>query len=100
MTPEGRIKEVVKQVLKQYKNVWYFMPVSGGYGKQGIHDFICCVNGKFLSIECKAGGKATPLQQAVGYTIQDAGGTWMLFTHIEQSEALHSCLFNMGAQVK
>lgn len=100
MTPEGRIKEVVKNILNQYKNVWYFMPVSGGYGKHGIHDFIVCVAGKFLSIECKAGGKATDLQTAVGYTIEAAGGKWVLFSRTEQAKDLHFQLHLLGASLK
>lgn len=75
MTPEGKVKAQVKAVLKKYR-VWYFMPVSAGYGKHGVPDFICCVHnggmfGAFLAIECKAeGGKITALQaiQHIGIT--------------------------------
>jgi hypothetical protein len=40
------------------------MPVPTGYGRRGPGDFICCANGKFLSIETKApDGEETELQE-------------------------------------
>jgi hypothetical protein len=60
MTPEGRVKEAVKKVLKQ-RNIWYFMPSANGYGKVGVPDFICCWDGRFLAIETKAPGKSDNL---------------------------------------
>lgn len=75
MTPEGRVKEVVKKLLDKL-GVWYFMPAANGYGRAGIPDFICCVNGHFLAIECKAGkGKTTALQDRELRLIKQAGGT-------------------------
>jgi len=56
MTPEGRVKNGVKQVLKS-KGIWYFMPMQNGFGVVGIPDFICCWDGQFLAIETKAPGK-------------------------------------------
>ncbi len=55
-TPEGRVKELVKRWLKA-NGIWFFMPVSNGMGTHGVPDFICCWNGRFLGIECKAPGK-------------------------------------------
>lgn len=74
MTPEGKVKAQVKAILRRYQ-LWYFMPVSAGYGKHGVPDFICCVNGKFLGIECKArGGDLTHLQAQCQLEITNAGG--------------------------
>ena len=56
MTPEGRVKEKVKKLLKG-RGIWYFMPAANGFGRVGIPDFICCMDGKFLAIETKAPGK-------------------------------------------
>jgi Holliday junction resolvase len=66
MTPEGRVKEQVKKVLKTH-GIWYFMPAANGYGKVGVPDFICCWRGRFLAIETKAPGKrdATTANQKV-----------------------------------
>ena len=55
-TPEGKVKTAIVKWLKA-RNIWYFMPVSNGMGRHGIPDVICCWNGKFLAIECKAPGK-------------------------------------------
>ena len=61
-TPEGKVKEKVKAVLKR-RGVWYCMPRGQTYGRAGIPDFLCCHKGRFIAIETKAGrGKATPLQ--------------------------------------
>jgi hypothetical protein len=56
MTPEGRVKEAVKRVLKA-RGIWFFMPMQNGFGVVGIPDFICCWKGQFLAIETKAPGK-------------------------------------------
>ena len=62
MTPEAKVKAAVKKILDAHK-VYHFSPASNGYGRVGIPDIVCCVNGYFLAIECKAGnGKTTLLQ--------------------------------------
>lgn len=74
VTPEGKVKEAVKKALKKH-NVWYFLPVSRGLGTHGIPDFICCYEGRFVAIECKAaGGKPTTLQEVQLEKIADAKG--------------------------
>jgi len=61
-TPEAKVKAQVVKVLKETDS-YYFFPATHGYGRSGIPDIICCVNGKFLGIECKAGtNKPTALQ--------------------------------------
>lgn len=56
MTPEGRVKAEIKKVLQRH-GAWYYMPIQNGMGVTGIPDFIACLNGRFLGIECKAPGK-------------------------------------------
>jgi len=74
MTPEGKVKEKVKKILDVYK-VYYFCPATGGYGRSGIPDFVCCYKGKFIAIECKAGkNKTTALQDRELDWIQKSGG--------------------------
>jgi len=74
MTPEKRVKDVVKKILDQM-GVWHFSPASNGYGRAGIPDIICCVNGSFLAIECKAGqGTTTALQDREIAAIRRANG--------------------------
>ena len=61
-TPEGKVKEKVKAVLKR-RGVWYCMPRGQTYGRAGIPDFICCHMGRFIAVETKAGrGRPTALQ--------------------------------------
>jgi Holliday junction resolvase len=74
MTPEGKVKAKVVKLLKEY-GVYYFYPVTGGFGRSGVPDVICCVSGYFLAVECKAGkNKPTPLQEAEMMKILAAGG--------------------------
>jgi Holliday junction resolvase len=55
---------------------YYFYPATGGYGSSGVPDIVCCLNGRFIGIECKAGkGKTTALQDKNLHEIREAGGT-------------------------
>lgn len=61
-TPESKVKAKVVKMLKHY-DIYYFSPATHGFGRSGVPDLVCCANGKFLAIECKAGtNKLTPLQ--------------------------------------
>ncbi len=90
MTPEAKVKAKVVKILKAH-GVYYFYPVTGGFGRSGIPDVICCVSGYFLAIECKAGNnKPTPLQEAEMQKIRDAGGVTLVVneTNIDDVELL------------
>ena len=78
-TPEGRVKDKVRAMLKKHQ-VWYFLPGNNGMGKSGVPDFVCCVSGRFVGIECKADAtkRATPLQLFAASEIERAGGRWFL----------------------
>ena len=77
-TPEAKVKEQVTKILKEY-DVYYFFPVQMGMGRSGIPDIICCVRGKFLAIECKAGdNKPTALQDRELQKINEAGGVTLV----------------------
>lgn len=74
-TPESLTKKAIKKILDDTPGVWYFMPPANGYGRAGIPDFICCVNGCFFAIEAKAGrGKTTALQDRELERITQAQG--------------------------
>jgi len=63
LTPEKKVKEKVKHILKEL-SCYYCMPSTGGYGSSGVPDIIASYRGKFIGIECKANGnKPTALQQ-------------------------------------
>jgi hypothetical protein len=74
MTPEGKVKDKVKRLLKAM-DIYYAMPATGGYGASGIPDFLVCLKGKFIGVECKAGkGKPTALQLKNLAEIEASGG--------------------------
>lgn len=74
MTPEAKVKAKLYKIMKEW-GVYYFSPVTGGYGKSGVPDIICCYKGRFIAIECKAGkNKPTPLQEAEMEKIRTAQG--------------------------
>lgn len=73
-TPEKLVKQKVIKLLKA-EGIYYFSPMTHGFGRSGVPDIICCVQGKFLGIECKAGNnKPTALQEKEMQAIRDAGG--------------------------
>jgi hypothetical protein len=85
LTPEGKVKEEIKQVLEAAKITaasgtsagmgWYFMPVPTGYGVRGIPDFIGHYQGAFFAIEAKVpNGKPKPWQDRQLKLIKDGGG--------------------------
>ena len=74
MTPERRVKAKVRKVLDKL-GAYYTMPVTGGFGNSGAPDFLACLHGRFLGIECKAGkNTTTPLQEKNLRQITEAGG--------------------------
>jgi Holliday junction resolvase len=78
-TPEGKVKTRVKRILDEY-GVYHFSPATGGYGRSGVPDIVCCYKGYFFAIECKAGGNTTTaLQDREIDRIKKAGGlVWVV----------------------
>lgn len=73
MTPEGKVKAKVKDVLKKH-GAYYHMPVQNGLGAPSL-DFVCCHKGLYFAIETKAGNKQpTPRQETTINQIRLAGG--------------------------
>lgn len=74
-TPEGRVKNRLKYMLKNH-NVWFYMPQAGPFGRAGIPDFLLIVEGRFVGVECKAGRSKRPtaLQRVAMEEIENAGG--------------------------
>jgi hypothetical protein len=94
MTPEGKVKRKVVEVLKKHE-VWYFFPANNGFGKSGIPDIIAIVDGHFVGIEVKsATGKPTELQKICGRQIEEAGGTWLVVSNDVTLEVLDVVIEN------
>jgi len=73
-TPESKVKKKVVDLLKQH-GAYFFYPVTGGYGRSGVPDIVCCWKGKFIGIECKTkGNKPTELQNKNLVDISNQGG--------------------------
>lgn len=74
-TPEGKVKDKVKRLLKD-AGFYFFMPPMNGYGSSGVPDIIGCKDGRFLAVECKANGNGpTALQEKHLKEIVEKGGT-------------------------
>lgn len=91
MTPEGKIKNDVKKLLKHF-GIWYDMPVPSGFGKSQL-DFTCCWRGRMLAIETKAPGKwLTPLQCRTARDMHLAGALVFIISGVEGMAALEKRL--------
>ena len=84
MTPEAKVKASVVKLLKKYE-VYYFFPATHGFGRSGVPDIICCMNGLLVAIECKAGkGKTTALQDRELKRINDNRGVTFVINEDNQ----------------
>jgi hypothetical protein len=73
-TPEALVKKKIRKILDA-EGVYYAMPIGTGYGNSGVPDFLCCIAGRFVAIEAKAGkGTTTALQDDNIRRIRDAKG--------------------------
>ena len=94
-TPEGKVKAKVVKLLKE-RGVYYFFPATFGMGRSGVPDIVCCVRGRFLAIECKAGkNKPTALQEKELLAIHNAGGTALVINEDNINHVLY-VLIGMG----
>lgn len=92
-TPEGRVKDAVKRLLKRYPHYGWW-PVPAGFGENSL-DWVGCVGGRFVAIETKAPGKSpTPLQELVIRRIHAAGGVTFVIDETDgaQLDALEDWL--------
>lgn len=72
-TPEGKVKDKAKALLKAYGAYWH-CPVQNGMGAPGL-DFWVCLRGRFCGIETKDLGKdPTPRQRLTINHVRAAGG--------------------------
>ena len=72
--PEVKVKKEIKALLEKH-GVYYFTPVTSGFGSSGVPDFVACIKGRFVGIEATAGkGKTTALQDKNLADIMNSGG--------------------------
>ena len=90
-TPESRVKEKVKKVLKAHGAYWH-MPVQNGMGAPSL-DFIGCYFGRYYAIDTKAGNKQpTPRQKLTIESIQAAGGKTFVVNEVSGLKELEEWL--------
>lgn len=88
MTPEGKVKAMVKKVLIHH-GIEYDMPVPSGFGKQQLDFCPCSVDGHLLLIETKAPGEwLTPLQRATALRWCKTGASVFVVSNSEGADAL------------
>jgi hypothetical protein len=99
MTPEGKVKAIIKKRLEE-RGIYYHMPVQNGMGKPTL-DFICCMPvkitpemvgetvGLYLAIEAKAEGKEpTAIQTETMEAIEVAAGIALVVAGEKEAEKL------------
>jgi hypothetical protein len=74
MTPEGRVKMAIRELLTKYgDDVYAYMPVPTGYGRATL-DYLGFVCGRGFAIEAKRpGGRPTIRQQQTIENVQKSG---------------------------
>ena len=96
MTPEGKVKKRVKEILNEAGAYWA-MPLGTGFSSSGTPDFLVCVEGRFCGIECKANGnKPTALQLKHLDDIRKAGGIALVIDETNVGnlrKEIESCLY-------
>lgn len=78
--------KVQKQIQDYIRSIGgYCFKVHGEiFMRAGIPDIICCINGKFVGIECKDGdNEASTLQIAHGIQIKKSGGYFCIAKSVE-----------------
>ena len=94
MTPEGKVKEQVKKLLKQH-GAYYHMPVQNGMGAPTL-DFVGCFKGKFFAVETKAPGKKpTPRQELTMADMRKAGGMVFVVSDADSLTDVHAYLLEL-----
>lgn len=88
-TPEAKVKNKVKKFLDSYEGISWFMPQAGIYGRKGVGDFVCCVNGQYVEIETKAkGNKLSPTQKLRQNNVYDVQGHYII---VRDGDTEQSC---------
>lgn len=98
-TPEGKVKNTIKSILKTHKAYWH-CPVQNGMGSPSL-DFVGCHAGRFFGIEAKAGSKQpTPRQLETMADMERAGGKTFLVNEFTGKQELEEWLLETSIVTK
>jgi hypothetical protein len=56
LTPEGKVKAIVRPYLRRILGAYVYSTVPTGYGPSTLDDLVC-LDGRFVAIEYKAPGR-------------------------------------------
>jgi hypothetical protein len=93
---ETELKRRIRAWLKA-EGAWYYMPVPGGYGKHGVPDFLCMIEGVSFSIETKTTGRKPTMLQELEMKEMDAAG-WMVFV-VDSEETMARMMSEVMSEV-
>ena len=95
-TPEGKVKNKVKALLKAH-GCYQFWPVQTGYGSPTL-DCLGCHTGDFFAVETKAPGKKlTPRQKDTATNIRDAWGVVFVVGERQLADGTYSGMADLEA---
>lgn len=81
-------KEITNAIMKYLKTVpgcFCFKEHGNEYGRAGLPDIICCINGRFVAFEVKTpSGKLCKLQETMIQRIRRAKGEAYKVTSVEE----------------
>jgi hypothetical protein len=76
---EAWVKARCKEIFADFGNDHPYMPSANMYGGGGAADFIECMNGYYIAVECKRKGNTqTKLQKIFQEGIESRGGMYLL----------------------
>lgn len=74
MAEEKNLENRIKKWLTEH-NCYWVKQFGCVYSRAGVSDLLCCVRGKFISIECKSSvGKLSELQKHELEKVRNSGG--------------------------
>ncbi len=93
---EAKFQEaVIKALIAEWPELWWFHPLGGMYQRPGIPDLLFCIQGHLFGLELKnpypgesdeaARDRATALQRKEIRAINRAGGTARTCTSVEEA---------------
>ena len=89
MKNEKDVKAAIRKLVKAYGG-YYAMPIGTGFGKQGVPDFLICMQGRFIAVEAKFGSRPpTALQNEQIRQIRAAGGIALVINEVNLGDLRH-----------